>query len=247
MMTIMNSVAALLLSACLGTSLTGCSLPSGNAPSNGKVLTKKYSVSGFKHLENLATADIVFTQGPVTRVEAKGDADYLSCIEVVVQDSTLILRLPKKEAKRFKDVNVVFTISCPELCSVYQRGVGDISLTGTVKADDLSLNVNGVGSLKAEALDTRHLTVRQRGVGSMVLQGKSQRAELEQKGVGSLKAKDLEAEEVVARQAGVGSLSCRASRTIAIYSSGIGSVDYYGDAQVVEMKKSGIGSVEKHD
>lgn len=247
MMTIMNLAAASLLSACIRISLTGCSISSGHASSSGKVITKKYSVSGFKHLENTATADIVFTQGPVARVEAKGNADYLSCMEVVVQDSTLILRLPKKEAKRFKDVDVVFTISCPELCSVHQRGVGDISLKGTVKADNLSLNVEGVGSLEADALDTQCLTVRQRGVGSMVLQGKSQRAELEQKGVGSLKAKDLAAEEVVAHQAGVGSLSCRASRTLSIYSSGIGSVDYYGDAQVVEMKKRGIGSVEKHD
>ena len=52
------------------TMMTGCfHISSGPKPSKSK-MTKKYSVTPFNKIENKAPANIVFTQGNVTKVEA---------------------------------------------------------------------------------------------------------------------------------------------------------------------------------
>lgn len=57
--------------------MTGCfHISSGPKPSKSK-MTKKYSVTPFNKIENKAPANIVFTQGNVTKVEADGPDNYI--------------------------------------------------------------------------------------------------------------------------------------------------------------------------
>lgn len=59
------------------TMMTGCfHISSGPKPSKSK-MTKKYSVTPFNKIENKAPANIVFTQGNVTKVEADGPDNYI--------------------------------------------------------------------------------------------------------------------------------------------------------------------------
>lgn len=226
------------------TMMTGCfHISSGPKPSKSK-MTKKYSVTPFNKIENKAPANIVFTQGNVTKVEADGPDNYIPQLIVMVKDSTLSISMDKDKFKNFKSSKINISITSPVLCSIKQRGVGSIYLKDSVKVTDLSISAEGVGSIEANALMARSIKVSQEGVGSINLKGQAGHATYYLEGVGSLKAKDMIVSDVVVEQNGVGSVSCYASGTINISAQGVGSVNYYGDPQVTGLKKSGIGSVK---
>lgn len=84
------------------TMMTGCfHISSGPKPSKSK-MTKKYSVTPFNKIENKAPANIVFTQGNVTKVEADGPDNYIPQLIVMVKDSTLSISMDKDKFKNFK-------------------------------------------------------------------------------------------------------------------------------------------------
>ena len=226
------------------TMMTGCfHISSGPKPSKSK-MTKKYSVTPFNKIENKAPANIVFTQGNVTKVEADGPDNYIPQLIVMVKDSTLSISMDKDKFKNFKSSKINISITSPVLCNIKQRGVGSIYLKDSVKVTDLSISAEGVGSIEANALMARCIKVSQEGVGSINLKGQAGHATYYLEGVGSLKAKDMIVSDVVVEQNGVGSVSCYASGTINISAQGVGSVNYYGDPRVTGLKKSGIGSVK---
>ena len=75
------------------TMMTGCfHISSGPKPSKSK-MTKKYSVTPFNKIENKAPANIVFTQGNATKVEADGPDNYIPQLIVMVKDSTLSISI----------------------------------------------------------------------------------------------------------------------------------------------------------
>ena len=226
------------------TMMTGCfHISSGPKPSKSK-MTKKYSVTPFNKIENKAPANIVFTQGNATKVEADGPDNYIPQLIVMVKDSTLSISMDKDKFKNFKSSKINISITSPVLCNIKQRGVGSIYLKDSVKVTDLSISAEGVGSIEANALMARCIKVSQEGVGSISLKGQAGHATYYLEGVGSLKAKDMIVSDVVVEQNGVGSVSCYASGTINISAQGVGSVNYYGDPRVTGLKKSGIGSVK---
>lgn len=224
---------------------SGCfQYSTGPRPSKQQVI-KKYSVDAFNQIENNAPAAIVFTQGEVIKVEAEGPENYVSQLRVTVEDGTLNIDVDDKKYKNVGGDHTVLTITAPDLRSISQQSVGGIHLEGEVSVGDLSIVSDGVGSIEADNLNARELKVYLRGVGSIHLTGKAERATYELEGVGSLKAKDMLVSDVSVEQNGVGSVSCYASGTISIQSDGIGSVDYYGNPRVKHLNKSGIGSVNK--
>lgn len=85
--------------------MTGCiHISSGPKPSKNKI-TKKYSVTPFNKIENKAPANIVFTQGNVTKVEADGPDNYIPQLIVMVKDSTLSISMDKDKFKTSKVQN----------------------------------------------------------------------------------------------------------------------------------------------
>lgn len=225
------------------TMVTGCiHFSSGPRPSKNKI-TKKYSVTPFNKIENRVSANIVFTQGDITQVEAEGPDNYISHLLVTVEDSTLSISMDEEHFKKIKKSRINISIASPDLCSIRQRGVGSIRLKDSVRVTDLSISAEGVGSIEADALMARSINVSQEGVGSINLKGQTDCATYYLEGVGSLKAKDMLATDVTVEQNGVGSISCYASGTIKISAQGVGSVNYYGNPQVTGLQKSGIGSI----
>jgi hypothetical protein len=63
-------------------------------------MTKKYSVTPFNKIENKAPANIVFTQGNATKVEADGPDNYIPQLIVMVKDSTLSISMDKDNVGR---------------------------------------------------------------------------------------------------------------------------------------------------
>lgn len=223
--------------------ITGCIHYSSEPKASKNNITKKYSVNAFDKIENRAPAKIIFTQGSTAKVEAYGPDNYVSHLTVVTKNSTLSIGVDDKKFRNLKN-NIVISITSPTLCSIKQKGVGSITLKDSVKVTDLSIKAEGVGSIETDALIAHSIEVSQEGVGSIKLTGQANNAKYYLDGVGSLKAKDMIVSDAIVEQNGVGSVTCYASGTIDISTQGVGSVNYYGNPQVIGLKKSGIGSVK---
>ena len=216
------------------------------APKPSKVqVTKKYSVDAFDQIKSTAPASITFTQGSAIKVEAEGPENYVERLRVTVKGKTLHIDMEDKLFSKNNCENLKFTIVAPNLNDIDHYGVGNFTLQDKVKVDELSIELGGVGNVQTDELIVRKLEVESDGVGSILLSGKAQQASYEQNGVGSIKAKDMEVSDLTVEQNGVGSVTCYASGTIRIDCNGVGSVDYYGDPQVKQLNKSGVGSINK--
>lgn len=208
-------------------------------------MTKLYAVNAFKRIECNAAINLVFSQGDETSVKASGTARIIANLIVSTQDSTL--RISLKERFRLQGAegnsHTTLTVSSPELCSIGQKGAGNITLKGSVHTDCLEIGSSGAGNFKAEALKANRLKVRSRGVGNLVLKGETRSAGYYIEGIGNLNAKDMIAADVVAEQNGIGNVSCHASKTLTARTHGIGNIDCYGHPEVRKLVRKGIGSI----
>lgn len=228
------------------TAFTLSSCGSGISPSKNKI-TKKYNVEAFNKIECSATLNLVFTQGNQTVVEAYGPDNIIPNLIVSIQDSTLNISV--KEGFKYKNFkggsHTTFTVSSPELCSIRQRGAGNITLKDSIQVDNLEIKSYGAGNFKIENLTANNISVRSEGVGNVVLKGKANSADYHIEGVGNLNAKEMIVSDVVAEQNGIGNVSCYASETITARTHGIGNIDYYGNPAVKRTSKNGIGSINQ--
>lgn len=223
---------------------TSCGESIKTKPGKGEV-TKRYAVNAFKRIECNAAIDLIFSQGSETSVKASGNSHIISHLIVSTQDSTLRISLEKDfRLQGFEGNNhATFTVSSPELCSIRQRGAGNITLKDSVLTDCLEIGSFGAGNFKAEALKANRLKVHSKGVGNLVLKGEAHSAGYYIEGIGNVNAKGLIASDVVAEQEGIGNVSCHASKTLTARTHGIGNIDCYGKPEVRKLTKKGIGSI----
>ncbi len=146
---------------------------------------------------------------------------------------------------RNKGAKLTIKVSSPNLYRIDSDGVGNITLDGVVKTENLHIDSDGVGHVSASQLECNRLTVESDGVGNVQLKGKGQFAEYESNGVGNIDVRDFLAEDVIVNSNGVGNVKCYASKTIELYSTGVGSVVYYGEPNIKALNKDGVGSVKQ--
>lgn len=223
--------------------LAGCG--GGTVRPSKNRITKKYSIDAFKRIECNAAVNLVFLQEERTSAEVQGPDNIVPNLIVSCRDSTL--RISVKEGFKFKNLkgsdNTTLTVTSPELNGIRLKGAGNITLKDSVKVDNIEIGSFGAGNFKAEALTANNLDVRSEGVGNLTLKGKTRSAVYYIDGIGNLNAKGMMAADVVAEQNGIGNISCYASETITARTQGIGNLDYYGNPEVKEISKNGLGNI----
>lgn len=212
-----------------------------------RTITKKYNVGNFSEIETDIVGNIIFTQSNHTSVSAEGDEEMVNKLIVKVENNTLKLS-KKKELKRIfgnrKAKKLTVRISSPNLYKIESDGVGNISLDGLVKTENLHIDSDGVGNISASQLECNRLIVESDGVGNTRLKGKGEFAEYKSEGVGNIDTREYIAEDVIVRSSGVGSVKCYASKSIELFGTGVGSITYYGKPTIKALDKSGVGSIK---
>lgn len=152
--------------------------------------------------------------------------------------------------------------SSPSLNQVDIKGSADVYLKGTIKGNDLNLNIAGSGDIEAENLQYTNIFALVKGSGDIDLKnvkattvvsevngsgdinmkGSAQKATLTVNGSGDISAEKLAATNVVATVAGSGDIVCYASGQLDARVSGSGDIEYKGSPSVVNKqgKKNSI-------
>ena len=211
-----------------------------------KYITKELNnVSNFSSISVLGSPDVEYRQsnGSKTTVSIYGSDNLVDLLEVSTVNGVLQVNI-KKDVKILSGERRLKVIaSSPSLNQVDIKGSADVYLKGTIKGNDLNLNIAGSGDIEAENLQYTNIFALVKGSGDIDLKNvKATTVMSEVNGSGDISAEKLAATNVVATVAGSGDIVCYASRQLDARVSGSGDIEYKGSPSVVNKqgKKNSI-------
>lgn len=228
-------------------SMSSCANAQNNNGRDGKTTVRNYAAKPFDVIDAETVANIVFVQATETTVRAEGNERMIDNISITFEEDKLKIRMKDKsifKGKRKEEANLTIYISSPKLVKIKQEGVGTFTLKDKVEVGNLEIDFEGVGNFVTDNLICSNLKIDYEGVGNIKLAGSAINAKYNSEGVGSLSAENFDVEHLIVRASGVGSVKCRASKTIDVSSDGVGSVTYWGNPEVKNLSKNGVGKIK---
>lgn len=211
-----------------------------------KYITKELNnVSNFSSIRVLGSPDVEYRQsnGSKTTVSIYGSDNLVDLLEVSTVNGVLQVNIKKGVKILSGERRLKVIASSPSLNQVDIKGSADVYLKGTIKGNDLNLNITGSGDIEAENLQYTNIFALVKGSGDIDLKNvKATTVLSEVNGSGDISAEKLAATNVVATVAGSGDIVCYASRQLDARVSGSGDIEYKGSPSVVNKqgKKNSI-------
>ncbi|MEG1563750.1 MAG: head GIN domain-containing protein [Bacteroides sp.] len=240
MKTLIKCAAQLLLLICF----SSCTVMGDSIKPSKNFITRNYKAERFNQIDAETIGDISYTQSTngKTLVQVYGPDNIVNLVQVEVKGNTLILTMKKQH--QLKKTKLKITISSPELCALYFKGVGDIHIEDSLNTTLFKVKSKGVGDINIQNLNCEELTICSMGVGDVNVKGKTQTAHLASEGVGDIKAEELQAVNIEAESKGVGDISCYVTTSLKASVNGVGNIRYKGNPSQKSFNKNGIGSIK---
>lgn len=174
-------------------------------------VSKDIRVKDFSEIEMNTVGNVYFTQSGKYSLKIEGKQKYVDMFTASVKNGKLTLSMQGEKQKRsnIKD-GVDIYISAPDLKELDFSGVGKFCCDKPLKLDDVDLELEGVGGIEIKDLTCRRIGIKvqgvgdaninvdcdylkasMQGVGSIVLSGKAQEADISCLGVGHVNRKNL--------------------------------------------------------
>ncbi|MEN6522527.1 MAG: head GIN domain-containing protein [Anaerolineaceae bacterium] len=246
----MKSIQLVLISVIILMTTLACSIGVTNDISNeiitgnGKVKEKVVDVSGFNKVELNGIGDLIIEQGSKEGLRIKCEENFLPYIKVSVSADTLVIDL-KPHISFDPSNDITYYLSVKDLSSVELNGVGDIVINN-LETSNLDVASNGVGDITITDLLADNVGVALAGIGDIRLEGKVVSQSVSLSGTGDYKGKKLESQTAEVTISCMGTAGVRVSDSLKATISGTGSLNYIGDPQI-EQNISGLGEINKVD
>jgi hypothetical protein len=133
-------------------------------------------------------------------------------------------------------------VSFKTLNRLSASGGSDVKMEGTIKSDNLSINVSG-GTDLAARIEAGRLTLEQSGGSDVNLTGKVTDLKIEASGGSDFSGYDLLTENCIIRASGGSDITITVNKEFYAEASGAADVHWKGKATVKGAKASGAGSV----
>ncbi len=135
-------------------------------------------------------------------------------------------------------------ISFKQIDMLKVSGACDVFISGTLKADVLSINQSGASDIKGK-LDVNKLTVDLSGASDMMVTGTATQLSVEASGASDFKGYDLATDVCNAKASGASDIKITVNKQLSAQASGASDVRYKGNGEIKEVKSSGSSSVSK--
>ena len=220
-----------------------------------KYITKELNnVSNFSSIRVLGSPDVEYRQsnGSKTTVSIYGSDNLVDLLEVSTVNGVLQVNIKKGVKILSGERRLKVIASSPSLNQVDIKGSADVYLKGTIKGNDLNLNIAGSGDIEAENLQYTNLSAYIKGSGDIdvknvkgttvktIVSGSGdvniKWAALTVNGSGDISADKLAATEVIATVSGSGDISCYASKQLDAKVSGSGDIEYKGNPTILNKQ-----------
>ncbi len=235
----MKNIKTVLLALLLVVVATSCTFV---AQSKERV-EKNFSIKSFTSVRSHIVGNVIYTQSDDVSVYAEGEKKLMDLLTIIEEDDGTLNIFLDAKIKNLSKKDLTVYISSPTIEKAILSGVGNFKMEGSVDADDLVIDFEGVGNFEAMYLRANSVDATYEGVGNLKLGGTTNDLKIDSDGVGLVDAEKLRAKNAVVRSNGVGGVRVYASESIDIYNNGVGNVSYYGDPEVKELKNAGVGKI----
>jgi hypothetical protein len=194
--------------------------------------------------------DVFISQGneEVVAVSAS-EEKYKADIKVEVKDGVLRIRF-EKEGMFWKGwntdkVKLRAYISFKNIDKLTASGACDVRIQGSVKADNLTVNLSGASDLKEGNINAKTLNADLSGASAMNISGSAGELHVEASGASDFKGFDFSVDSCDAHATGASRINITVNKVLSARASGASDVHYKGDGLIKDIKTSGASNVSK--
>ncbi len=226
-----------------GLILHSCNIGSGQIiKGDGNVITTTHDVGYFHNIDIQGVFDVELIRGAGKPVLLEADENLQALILLEVRENTLYVSTTKEGV--YRPTKMALQIIYPDLESIIIGGACKLHAEETVVTDNLRFQISGAADIDL-AVDVASLRTSVSGAASINLTGKTVSHIVNLSGASSMRAEGLISEETRISLSGAGSAHVYASKKVDASLSGVGSIRYYGEPSIINIDKSGIGSIRK--
>ncbi|MES1198220.1 MAG: head GIN domain-containing protein [Chitinophagaceae bacterium] len=189
--------------------------------------------------------DVYLSQGNTEAVAVSAtESKYRDRIKVEVKDGILKVWYDNEGKWSKGNKKLKAYISFKEIDKLTISGACDVFLSGTLKADDLTVNLSGASDLKGK-IDTKKLKVDLSGASDINLTGNAGQLSIEVSGASNFKGYDLITDYCDAHASGASDIRITVNKELSAHVSGASDLHYKGDGLIRDIKTSGAGRVSR--
>lgn len=223
--------------------LTNCTVFAHTQYGNGQVETRSFALKDFTKVSLAGDMRATLTQSSEYRVSVTLDSNLFSCIDVYVEDETLIIK-PKKHSNLWTYHNDV-AITMPQLYKLNTAGKVNATIEQFNQPDAaLKISLAGADRINAHVI-TKELSAFLSGACRIDLKGCAENFTCSTAGSGSIYAFGCKSDNVKASIAGVGTVEVYPVQSLQADVAGLGSIWYRGDPPIKKTSVAGLGFVKK--
>lgn len=208
---------------------------------NGNVVTETRNTANYDAVSVGGSFDVVLVKGTEGNISIKGEENLIKHIITEVSGDKLKIRF-KRNVNVRTTRKLVITVPYKDLEKVSLGGSGNISSTGTLKADRFSMSVAGSGSIDLKvAADTVKSSIA--GSGDINVSGNATNLSCSIAGSGNINAYGLKVVATSVKVTGSGNIKTTASESIDARVVGSGNIYYKGNPTHIKSKSIGSGDI----
>jgi hypothetical protein len=208
--------------------LSGAALAAQSAPAD-----RSYRVGAFDKIVAAGPNQVIVHVGGSTSVTARGPAETLNMMEVLVKDGGLQIR-PRREFRNGSYWNHVkpatFVVTMPRVTGATLAGSGDLRID-RAEGGKFAAVVAGSGTLDVATMRVSEANLSMAGSGSLTARGSATRADLSVAGSGNIKARAVTSRTAAVAIAGSGTAELTAQQTVDVSIVGSGDAVISGRAR----------------
>ena len=190
---------------------------------NGKMTTEVRKTSNYDAVSSAGNFDVKLVPGKEGKITLNGEENLMKYVIT--------------EVKKF-----VVTVPYRDIEKVALAGSGDITNSGTIKAEDFKVALAGSGDIKL-TLSTGNVKTSIAGSGNVNLNGNSDSLVCSIAGSGDVNAYGLSTKSTSVSVAGSGNVKTTVSESIKARVAGSGTIYYKGKPDKIDSKSNGSGRI----
>jgi len=206
---------------------------------SGKMAEERRPLSAFSKIELTGSGKLIVNLDAQPGALIKADENILPMVVSEVRGDTL--HLGPRPGALFTGGTIVYEISAQSVELVRTSGSGDIEINGIVTGNELALQSEGSGKIRAK-VDVKELESRIAGSGDVEVSGTAEDFSLLILGSGNVRGKELSGEKVKANIAGSGNVDLGTYKEIDVNIAGSGDLSYTGNPKL-STRVAGSGKV----
>lgn len=203
------------------------------------------NLKGFNAIKVSHAIDLYLSQSDneVVAVSASR-AEYRDRIKTEVQNGVLKIWYDNESKWTRGDRKLKAYISFKTLTKLNASGASDVRVTGTIKANDLEINMSGASDFDG-AVEASTLVVDLAGASDMTVSGTTTNLKIEVSGASEFKGYGLQTDNCSARASGASDIKITVNKELNAQASGASGVYYKGNGVIRDIKSNGASSVSK--